>query len=345
MAWNGAGVFSRTNGAQTGSTTWQDSRDAGNNILASQHDTHDEDLATGINNCLTKDGQNSPTANLPMGGYAHTGVGNGTTRTHYAAVGQVQDSGLIHATSGGTANAQTLTLAPVLPAYKAGQIISFIAGSGLTNTGAATMNVNTLGARSIYKPFGPSLELVAGDIEAGGAYTLVDNGSAYQLLGASRAVAKDQDVTVVSTTSKTNLMAYTFPQDSLLTERGVLARISGTFTNSTGVAQTITWGGTFGTTALFTYAQSVANGVTGSFILTVDLGMLGAVDAESATTRLITNAATGSSAISPTDNVIAGLLLGEDNSAGSLAFNLNVTLGVSSASFSITMDYGEIILK
>lgn len=64
MPWNGSGTFSRTNGTQTGSTTWANARDAGNNITASQHDTHDQDLADGINACLTKNGENGPTGNF-----------------------------------------------------------------------------------------------------------------------------------------------------------------------------------------------------------------------------------------------------------------------------------------
>lgn len=61
MAWDGSGQFSRTNGTQTGSTTWANARDAGNNITAAQHDTHDQDLADGINACLAKNGENGAT--------------------------------------------------------------------------------------------------------------------------------------------------------------------------------------------------------------------------------------------------------------------------------------------
>lgn len=64
MAWDGNGSFSRTNGTQTGSTTWANARDAGNNITASQHDTHDQDLADGINACLTKNNETKPTAHF-----------------------------------------------------------------------------------------------------------------------------------------------------------------------------------------------------------------------------------------------------------------------------------------
>lgn len=36
------------------------------------------DLATGLSTCLTKDGQTTPTANIPMGGFKITGLGAGT---------------------------------------------------------------------------------------------------------------------------------------------------------------------------------------------------------------------------------------------------------------------------
>lgn len=62
MAWDGNGSFSRTNGTHTGATTWANSRDAGNNITASLHDLHDQDLADGIAACLTKNNETKPTA-------------------------------------------------------------------------------------------------------------------------------------------------------------------------------------------------------------------------------------------------------------------------------------------
>ena len=64
MAWNGSGTFSRTNGTHTGSSTWVQDRDAGDYILASRHDTHDQDLADGIGACLTKNNETKPTAHF-----------------------------------------------------------------------------------------------------------------------------------------------------------------------------------------------------------------------------------------------------------------------------------------
>lgn len=77
MPW-AAGTFSRTNGVNSGADTWEQDRDEPVNILASRHDDHDQDLADGINACLLKDGTNTPTADLPMGGFTHTGLGSGT---------------------------------------------------------------------------------------------------------------------------------------------------------------------------------------------------------------------------------------------------------------------------
>ncbi len=68
MGWSG-GSFSRTNGTHTGTTVWQQDEAALVNIEADIHDTHDQDLADGINACLAKDGSNAMTGNLDLGGY------------------------------------------------------------------------------------------------------------------------------------------------------------------------------------------------------------------------------------------------------------------------------------
>lgn len=69
MAFNGSGIFSLAAGnpVTTGTTissTWA------NNTLS--------DIATGLSTTITKDGQTTPTANIPMGGFKFTGLGAGT---------------------------------------------------------------------------------------------------------------------------------------------------------------------------------------------------------------------------------------------------------------------------
>lgn len=90
-----------------------------------------------------------------------------------------QDGTPIYATGAGTANAQTLTLAPAITAYTAGQGFRFKAGA--TNTGAATLNVNGLGAKSIKKCDG-TIALVAGDITTGQIIHVVYDGTNFQMI-------------------------------------------------------------------------------------------------------------------------------------------------------------------
>lgn len=89
MPWS-AGAFTRTNGVNSGADTWAQDKAASTKILASRADTHDQDLATGINNCIAKDGQNAATANLPMGGFKHTNVASASADNQYASYGQVK---------------------------------------------------------------------------------------------------------------------------------------------------------------------------------------------------------------------------------------------------------------
>jgi len=46
-------------------------------------------FATGLSTCLTKDGQTTPTANIPMGGFKVTGLGNGASAQDAATYGQL----------------------------------------------------------------------------------------------------------------------------------------------------------------------------------------------------------------------------------------------------------------
>lgn len=77
MAWNGSGVFSRTNGVNNGTQVWNDDKLVNTKVRADLHDTHDQDLADGINACLAKNGENAATANLNAGGFVWTNLGAG----------------------------------------------------------------------------------------------------------------------------------------------------------------------------------------------------------------------------------------------------------------------------
>ena len=88
MPWS-AGIFSRTDGTRTGTTVWAQAKAALIGILATSHDTHDQDLATGINNCLTKDGQNAATGNISLGSNKITSLATGTASTDAVNLAQI----------------------------------------------------------------------------------------------------------------------------------------------------------------------------------------------------------------------------------------------------------------
>ena len=87
MGWSG-GTYTKGNNATGG---WAGDASLGIGIEAGRHDTQDDDFTGGINNCIAKDGQNTPIANLPMGGFKHTGVANASSNDEYTSQGQLQD--------------------------------------------------------------------------------------------------------------------------------------------------------------------------------------------------------------------------------------------------------------
>ena len=177
MPWSG-GAFTRTNGVHTGATLWVQDRDAGTKILATRHDTHDQDLADGINSTLEKSGSNAATGNLDLGSQRITLLADGTAKTDAATVNQIQSNGPAYqATDTGTANAHVIALSPAITAYASGQKVTF--KSGAASTTASTLNVNGLGVKAIKKLH--DQDIASGDIESGSIVTVVYDGTNFQM--------------------------------------------------------------------------------------------------------------------------------------------------------------------
>lgn len=157
MSFNGSGLFVIDSTGQPVS--------ANTLIESSVFNALTDDLATGLSNCITKDGQQTVTANLPMATYRHTGVGNAVARTDYAAAGQVQDGKLNWVDGGGTADAITATYSPAITALVDGQMCC-VRATAANATTTPTFSPNGLTARTIVKKGGAAL--VAGDIVADG---------------------------------------------------------------------------------------------------------------------------------------------------------------------------------
>lgn len=144
------------------------------------------DIAAALSASIAKDGQTVPTANLPMGGFVHTGVGNATARTSYAAAGQVQDFSLQKLGSVLGTNTITGSLAPAITSYVPGMMISFLPAN--TNTGGSTLAVNGLSSNTIVRANGTNI--IAGDLVAGVPALLIhDSASAWYLLNPQASVS------------------------------------------------------------------------------------------------------------------------------------------------------------
>ena len=163
------------------------------------------DLATGLSTCITKDGQTTPTANIPMGTFKFTNLGNGSAATDSATLGQVQASTTKLVTVTGT-DTIAGTMNPALTAYASGQMFYFIAAGA--NTGAVTLNIDGLGARNVTRD--GSTALAANDILSGEVALVVYDGTRFQLLNPANAGSMTvSNLTVTGTTTLSGLTAST----------------------------------------------------------------------------------------------------------------------------------------
>lgn len=158
MAFNGSGVFNRL-------YNWVNDAAVPIKIRADRMDAEMDGMATGLSTCVTKDGQTTITANLPMSTYRHTGVGNAAARTDYAAFGQVQDGKTNWVDGGGTADAITAGYTVPLTTLVDGQLC-FVRATAANATTTPTFSPSGLTARTIVKRGGTAL--LVGDIVGDG---------------------------------------------------------------------------------------------------------------------------------------------------------------------------------
>lgn len=188
MSYNGSGTFVINSAGQPVVTGTVISSTAFNALTA--------DLATGLSTALTKDGQTTPTANLPMGTFKFTGLSAGSAATDSANIAQVQNSFGSFLTVSGT-DTITATVSPSLTAYASGQMFAFVAAN--TNTGAVTINISTLGAKAITKNGNTALS--AGDLTANYLFVIVYDGTQFQVVGVSATTFTNLTISGVLTLS------------------------------------------------------------------------------------------------------------------------------------------------
>jgi hypothetical protein len=143
MAFNGAGVFVRL-------YNWVTDRNNSVKIQATRMDAEMDGFATGLSNCITKDGQTTITANIPFNNQKLTGLGDATTGTD-ALNRQTADARFVRydgaqTLSGGnkTQAYDNLGFSPVGKALvvatdeAAGRTAILAAGTGVNNTFTGT---------------------------------------------------------------------------------------------------------------------------------------------------------------------------------------------------------------
>jgi hypothetical protein len=156
---------------------FEQDRDNGIKIRADRMMTQFNDVKDALTASIAKDGQTTPTANLPMGGFKHTGAAVASIRTDYLRASQAQDNDLITFTATGT-DTYAITPSPAVTSYTTGQ--GWLVIFTNANTGAATLNVSGLGAKAITK--NGTTALAAGDIAAGQAVFVAYDGTRFQII-------------------------------------------------------------------------------------------------------------------------------------------------------------------
>jgi hypothetical protein len=172
MSYNGSGTFQINTAGQPVV--------AGTVISSTAFNALTTDLANGLSTAITKDGQTTVTANIPLAGFKVTGLGAATVGTDAAQYAQLQGGTDKLITVTGT-DTLTGSLTPILTAYAAGNQFSFVVAN--TNTTAVTINIDGVGSKSITRT--GSTALVAGDLIAGQVALIEYDGTRFQLLNAN----------------------------------------------------------------------------------------------------------------------------------------------------------------
>ena len=263
MAFNGSGVFNRI-------YNWVNDKANGYKITASRMDGEFDGIATGLSNCITKDGQTTLTANIPFSTYKLTGLGSGTARTDAINVGQIQDNQFLYlGTTSGSADAYTLTPSPAITAYTATQqFTAKISATNLTTTPylqvSAIANPATTAVIKKLSATKTEIAVGIGDLVANGIYTFKRNSAndAWIVLELSnRKIPTVQKFTSGSGT-------YTTPTEALYLKIKMVGGGGGGAGSSTIAANNFGSGGnggntTFGT-SLLTCAFGNGGGGVGS---------------------------------------------------------------------------------
>ena len=137
-------------------------------------------MATGLSTAITKDGQTTITANIPMNSKKLTGLTAGSATTDSVTLEQVQaDAFTYQGTDSGAADAYVIALSPPTTTQAAGLRVAFVAANA--STGASTLNAG--GGADAIEYQGSAL--TGAEIAAGSTIVCRHDGTAWQMTSPS----------------------------------------------------------------------------------------------------------------------------------------------------------------
>jgi len=138
-----------------------------------------------------------------------------------------QTGAQIYAADSGATDAYAITLSPAPGSYTTGMVVNFKANTA--NTGAATLNVNSLGAKTIKKQ--KDLDLSDNDIKAGSIVQVVYDGTNFQMLNpvtntvSSLIGVMTTDFTHANNTNEQTMFSVTIPGGTLDINKGIHCKL------------------------------------------------------------------------------------------------------------------------
>lgn len=184
MSFNGAGLFVINSAGQPVV--------AGTTITSTAFNALTADLATGLSTALCKDGQTTPTNNIPLGGFKLTGLGLATTANDALSYGQaatvatltvaaINASGAINTTNvSGFVNSNAgVTISTTTGGIFSNAAVTVQAVSGgviLNTTATAWVSASDETLKTPFMPFTDALDKIAGIKVGTGRYLTDDEG-------------------------------------------------------------------------------------------------------------------------------------------------------------------------
>lgn len=217
MSYNGSGVFERL-------YSWVTDRDNSINIDSTRMDAEMDGMASGLSNCITRDGQSTVTADIPMNNFTFTGLAAAASNTSPAQAEQVQ-SNMIFAAAGGTTSALTLGLTPAFSGTLVDGMRIGFKNIASNNVSGVTLKVDSQSAKNIVYEDGNNL--ASDELLANRRYEVIYDQSAGKFILEDRycrsVMARGRLSTLVTLNSTTNNTAVLIPMGtSVLNHRCTL---------------------------------------------------------------------------------------------------------------------------